>query len=162
MEDSVTKNYFCGQIGYPHHLSVGAVVVREDGRICCHHFLDKNGFKDLYLLMRETLEPNETIEQALVRGLSEEFNIEAELSDFLGPIVSRFEGNGRRIEKTTLYFLCKYLKERASHRNIDDAESDSIIEWLESNDLMAKMKDQFKRYGREDTDESEIIARILK
>ena len=154
-------NYFAGQIGLPNHLSIGAVVVRGDGKVCCHHFVEKSGYKDLYILMRETIEPDETIVQALARGLHEEFNIEAKLIDYLGAIISKHEEADRNIEKTTLYFLCKYIREKDTTRNTEDPEGDSLIEWIEPNELIKFMKDQFARYDREDIDESAVVKKII-
>jgi len=156
------NNYFSGYCGLPNHLSVGAVVVRKDGKICCHHFEEKIGFKDIFILMRETINPGETIEDALKRGLTEEFNIEAKLIDFLGSIQSQYKDRNFKLEKTTIYFLCEYLRDLDRPRDITDMEGDSIIEWLKPADLIKKMKDQFNRYGREDADESKIIEKLLK
>ena len=54
--------------------------MNEKGEVCCHHFFTKDlkGYwadeklDDFYILMRETLKPNETLERALERGLMEE------------------------------------------------------------------------------------------
>lgn len=88
------KNYFQGNSKHPQHISVGAVVLNDKNEICCHHFDSRinkfigywkdNGLEDFYILMRETIEPNETLEHALHRGLMEEFGVEAELLDYIG------------------------------------------------------------------------------
>jgi len=63
-------HYFVGQKKSPFHLSVGAIVMNGKTEIYCHHLLNVRGKMDAYLLMRETVEPNETLENALRRGLS--------------------------------------------------------------------------------------------
>lgn len=68
------KNYFQGTLDHPYHISIGAVVKNTEGKICCHYFdslthKSVGTLTDFILLMRETIEPNETIEQCLMRGL---------------------------------------------------------------------------------------------
>jgi len=160
MENHI-ENYFSGYCGLPNHLSVGAAVMRN-GKVCCHYFAEKAGYKDFYILMRETIDPGETIEQTLERGLAEEFNIKAKLVDFLGSIQSRYSDQNRGIEKTTIYFLCEYLEDLKSPRNTHDAEGDSEIKWMEPQELFQKMKEQSQRIKREDADESKIVEKLFK
>ena len=79
-------NYFKASKENPYHLSIGAVVLNGEGKILCHHFesltLKGETFKDFYILMRETIEPSETIEACLERGLREEFGCKAEIKRF--------------------------------------------------------------------------------
>lgn len=162
------KNHFQWTPENPYHISVGAVVRNDKGEICCHYFKEFShptvgSFKDLYLLMRESLEDGETIEQCLERGLREEFGLTAKLVRFLGSIVSNvpMQGTLKTMEKTTLYFLCDFVSIDESKRNPDDPESGSQIKWLAPEELISKMKDQAKRYKREDADESVILERVL-
>ena len=77
----MTTTYFQGNYLHPQHISVGSILMNEKGEVCCHHFFTKDlkGYwadeklDDFYILMRETLKPNETLEHALERGLMEEF-----------------------------------------------------------------------------------------
>lgn len=68
----------------PYHLSIGAVLFDQDGRIACHHFREILGHKDIYILMRESMENNETPLMTLDRGLKEEFGATAQPVAFLG------------------------------------------------------------------------------
>lgn len=164
------KNYFQGNSEHPQHISVGAVVINEAGEVCCHHFdstkgkyegyWKEQGLENFYILMRETIEPNETLEQALHRGLMEEFGIEAELLDYIGSIQSHFKSKGVEIEKTTLYFLGKLKNQDLSKRSSSDIEFESQIEWHTADFLIPKMKEQTTKYGRTDIDESKILERI--
>lgn len=163
----MTQNYFQGTVENPYHISIGAVVVNDKKEVCCHYFRKFSHpgvgtFEDFYILMRETLEPGETIETCLARGLKEEFGIEASLHHFLGSIVSRFfvSGSDAVIEKTTLYFLCDLVTFNEDMRASDDHESESEICWLPKEQLIAVMKEQGKRLGREDADESAILERL--
>jgi hypothetical protein len=163
------NNYFQGTTEHPYHISVGAVVRNARGEICCHYFdrlthSSVGTFENLYLLMRETIEPGESIETCLARGLMEEFGMEAKLVSYLGSIVSRFPvlGTETMIEKTTLYFLCDYLSVDETKRKVGDVESGSVITWLPAEELIAKMKEQGIRLGREDADESVILERLKK
>ena len=107
------KKHFQWTPENPYHISVGAVVRNDKGEICCHYFKKFSrptvgSFEDMYILMRESLEDNETLEQCLKRGLMEEFGIVAEQQSFLGSIVSEVPIMGSKafMKKTTLYFLC--------------------------------------------------------
>lgn len=164
------QNYFQGNSQHPQHISIGALVLNEEGKVCCHHFdSTKSNFKgywkdqgleDFYILMRETVEPNETLEQALHRGLMEEFGIEAELVDYIGSIQSHFKSKGVEIEKTTLYFLCKLKSQDLSRRSAGDVEFESQVEWQTPDFLIPKMKEQVTKYDRTDIDESKILEKI--
>ncbi len=164
------KNYFQGNSEHPKHISVGAIVLNDKNEICCHHFdsvkTDFQGYwkeqhlEDFYILMRETVEPNETLESALHRGLMEEFGIEAEFVDYVGSIQSHFQSKRVEIEKTTLYFLCKLKSQDLSKRGSGDVEDQSQIEWHTADFLVPKMKKQSQKYGRTDIDESKILEKI--
>lgn len=161
------QNYFQGSAGHPYHISVGAVVKNAEGKICCHYFdtvthKSVGTLNDLYLLMRETIEPNETIEQCLARGLREEFGIVANLNSYIGSIVSQVQikDTDKFIEKTTLYFLCDFVSMDESLRKKEDIEATSKIVWLDRKELITKMKEQGVRLQREDADESKILENI--
>ncbi len=160
--------YFQGNSLHPQHISVGAVLVNDKGEICCHHFYTKDlkgyfteeGLDDFYILMRETLEPNETLEGALNRGLKEEFGAEGEFIDYVGSIESHFLNKGVDVQKTTLYFMLKLVNQDLSKRGSGDIEDKSIIEWQKPDYLIPLMKKQTERFKRTDLDESSILERI--
>lgn len=162
----VNKNYFKGTIDNPYHLSVGAVLVNDKGEICCHYFKsfihkDLGSFTDFYILMRETMEVGEKIEDSLKRGLQEEFGAKGEIKSFLGSTISNiiFADRGS-IEKTTLYFLCDLVSIDESLRAKDDPEAKSEIRWVKKEELIKIMREQGKRFDRQGLDESVIIKRI--
>ena len=126
-----SMNYFQGNAKHPRHISVGAVMRNHEGLIRVHHFPKDVahgfwkgiGITDFYILMRESLEPNETLEHALVRGLQEEFNAVATLDDYLGAIVATAyqatdEHSRAPFQKTTLYFLCTYQQDFGERRDL--------------------------------------------
>jgi NADH pyrophosphatase NudC (nudix superfamily) len=161
------KNHFQWTKESPYHISVGAVVKNNKGEICCHYFNKFShpavgSFEDFYLLMRESLEDDETLEQCLERGLKEEFGIVAEPLSFLGSIVSHLPmvGSNALMEKTTLYFLCDFISIDETLRSKNDPETASQIKWLPRDELISKMKEQVKRFKREDADESIVLERI--
>ena len=142
--------------------------MNEKGEVCCHHFFTKDlkgywadeGLDDFYILMRETIKSNESLEQALHRGLKEEFGATGEIIDYAGSIKSTFKHKGVDIEKTTLYFLCKLIDQDVSKRPTDDIEHKSIVEWQKSGFLIPLMKKQAVKFGRTDVDESSILEKI--
>jgi 8-oxo-dGTP pyrophosphatase MutT (NUDIX family) len=164
----MAHNYYKGVQDLPFHLSVGAVVLNNQGQIAVHHFehfRDLNDSRvaldDFYILMRGTLEPGETCEDALARELMEEFGAKAEIVTYLGSITAMI-GPDRYIQKTTLYFQCKLSEIHDEWRDPHDEERDSVIEWHRAAFLIEKMRDQLHRYGMGDLDESSVIERIPK
>lgn len=162
--------YFQGNDKHPQHISVGAILINDKGEVCCHHLFAKDvkgywkeeGLDDFYILMRETLEPGESLEHAVQRGLMEEFGAVAEIIDYVGSIKSSFRDNvdtTTEIEKTTLYFVCRLIDQDLLRRS-GDVESTTAIEWQMSDYLIPLMKEQTKRFGRTDADESSILERV--
>jgi hypothetical protein len=162
------QNYFQGDSEHPQHVSVGAVLINNKNDICCHHFNSakfdfkgywrEQGLDDFYTLMRKTIKPDETLENTLHRGLLEEFGAEAEIINYIGSIQSYFEDKGVKIQKTTLYFLCKLKTQDLNKRGLGDIESQ--IEWLAPDFLILKMKEQVRKYSRTDIDESTILGKF--
>lgn len=150
---------FQGQVGAPYHLSVGAVVVNNMRLVACrHHDKDEHGRPvDGYILMRESVEENETVEEAVKRGLKEEFGIEARILEFLGPVISHYDYQDQKVEKTTLFFLCEFKKVVESP--ITDFENSVPLEWCEIDFLIEKQHAQAKQLNRDDIDDSLALER---
>lgn len=154
----------------PFHISVGAILVNDEGRICVHYRTKETtpemymntmgGLDESYTLMRETIENGESIEEAVLRGLHEEFGVEAEVLKYLGSIqLPELHARTRTFEKTTLYFLCKLTK--VNERPTDDGESHTELRWETPEFLLEKMHAQGVRANREDLDESKIIQSYI-
>ena len=115
---------------------------------------------EAFLLMRESLENGETLEEAVVRGLQEEFGAEGKVIRYLGSIQSHIpEDYPDGWEKTTLYFHASLIAQ--GDRSLSDAESHSILEWVEPTVLLQKLLQQGRETGRADLDESKIIKAYL-
>lgn len=146
----------------PYHLSIGAVLFDQNGRIACHHFSEILGHKDIYILMRESMENNETPFTTLCRGLKEEFGADAQPVAFLGSLSGYLPDPRLSFEKTTLYIACQLVQWNPEDRNFSDPEASSTIEWLEPNILISLMQQQGVRFQhRADADESEMIKRAI-
>lgn len=162
------SNYYQGNSEHPRHLSVGAVVLNDQGEVCVHHiYKDKlEGYwseqevDDAFILMRETIVPGEDLERAVHRGVVEEFGIKGEIVDYIGSIQSHFKHKGVEIEKTTLYFLFKMESQDLSLRDTSDVEGTTDIEWHKPESLIPKMREQANKYGRTDIDESKILENL--
>lgn len=149
----------------PYHISVGAVLVNEEGKICLHHRTTENvpeeyqvnlgGLSEVRILMRESLENDETLEECVYRGIEEEFGAKGEIVRYLGSIRIRVDGTEGVFEKTTLYFQVKLIS--LGKRSGDDDESFSELEWVEPMRLIQLMKEQGEKASRTDLDESKII-----
>lgn len=148
----------------PYHLSVGAVIRNADGKILCHNYgdLNINPFrpKNIYILMRESIEENETVEQALIRGAREEFGANVRPIRFIGSLVNSYSQFGAPIEKTTIYFLCDLIDIDESKRD-NDEENQSLVEWKTPEFLIEKMEMQSAGIERTDLNEAEILKRII-
>ena len=152
----------------PYHVSVGAVVVK-DRKILVHNHVKKlmpeklhfflGDLESAYTLMRESLENGESLEEAVLRGVREEFGIEGILVCYLGSIQAIIPEFGE-FEKTTLYFevTCGEMHERSLH----DEESHTLLEWLEPHELLKLMEEQQKVTSRADLSEAKIIQAYLK
>jgi 8-oxo-dGTP pyrophosphatase MutT (NUDIX family) len=152
----------------PYHLSIGAVVRDEQGRVACHHFDKEVAGEELYVLMRESMEAGEALLETLARGLKEEFGFTAEPVGFLGAMVSHppfgdgaAKTAGETFEKTTLYFECRLVDARAYARDPEDPEFRSRIEWHAPMELIELMAPQVTATQRDDLDEREILQRVL-
>src|SRR3989344_2167305 len=106
--------------GSPFHISVGAVVVNHEGKILTHKRTQEttpaqflytiDGLNEVYTLMRESLEENESLETAVLRGVQEEFGIVGKVEKYLGSIVGQIvPKTGTPYEKTTLYFSVQFV-----------------------------------------------------
>lgn len=163
--NKIMKNIYRGTEKHLLHLSIGAVLINNRNEVCCHYFkkyksaTDLIELEDFYVLMRETLEANETLEQAALRGISEEFGATGKIIDYIGSIKSQFNRLETPVEKTTLYFLIELVDFDLSLRMKDDEEKLSEIQWHPMDYLISKMKEQSKRYERTDLDESSVIER---
>ncbi|MES2121836.1 MAG: NUDIX hydrolase [Chlamydiota bacterium] len=157
----LSSSFFQASHEQPYHLSIGAVLFDEEGRIACHHFEQILGQKDIYILMRESMEDGETILMTLERGLQEEFGACATPVAFLGCLSGYLYDPRLPFEKTTLYIACQVTDWDPNARDPHDPEACSIIEWLEPSSLIAIMQEQGRRFGRVDADESEMVRRAL-
>lgn len=156
------KPFFQATADQPYHLSIGAVLFDHQGRIACHHFHEIFGHRDIYILMRESMEDNETPLETLHRGLKEEFGATAIPVAFLGALSGYLPDPRLPFEKTTLYIACKVTSWNPEDRSTDDPESASCIEWLEPEILIPLLEQQGIRFShRVDADESEMIRRAL-
>jgi len=161
------QNVYSATKKYPYHLSVGAVIRREDGKILCHYFKtlpDPLGHhNDVYILMRETVESGESMERALIRGAVEEFGAAIKVDHILEAKIDKIIDGERDFiwDKTTLYFACSLIQLDTRERDENDFESSSDIQWQDPEFLIAHMKEQGKRTRRGDLDESRIIELLV-
>jgi hypothetical protein len=156
------KPFFQASKKQPYHLSIGAVLFDQNGRIACHHFSEILGHKNIYILMRESVEDNESPLTTLHRGLKEEFGAIAQPIAFLGSLSGYLPDPRLPFEKTTLYIACQLTEWNPKNRDPADPEAGSTIEWLEPNILISLMEQQGIRFQhRADADESEMIRRAI-
>lgn len=153
----------------PFHLSVGAVLFNEQGKICVHHFFAEKipehqrfaagGLPEFYYLMRESLEGDESLQTAVHRGLKEEFGAEGTIEKYLGSTVYEIVTPMKKFEKTTVYHAVR-LKELGP-REIYDEESETVMEWHEPRELLALFREQAQKTDRPELNETSIIERFI-
>lgn len=161
-DNKAVKPFFRASHEQPYHLSVGAVLFDQEGRVACHHFNEIYGYKDIYILMRESVEDGESPLTTLQRGLQEEFGATAQPVAFLGSLVGPLSDTKLSFEKTTLYIACQLIEWHPERRDTHDSEAISTIQWHKPDVLIDIMQKQGIRFqDRVDADESEMIKRAL-
>lgn len=141
---------------YPHHISVGVVLINDKHEVACHFYREqtiRNYPQNFYTLMNESLEANETLEEAVMRGLKEEYSMKGILERYVGSVIMWFDKDGVNIEKTVPYFLCRLTS--IEERDVHDPESISEIKWMNLDELIEIMKTQEK-------DESKILEDVKR
>jgi hypothetical protein len=167
------KNIYKHSTDFPYHISVGAVLCREDGAVACQYYSKETIFKitgierDIYTLMRETVEEekDETILEALHRGLEEELGVKGIVRGYLGSletyVLNETENQPENFKKTTLYFLVDILSDQALRIESSDTGVTFVNGWMEPLKLIELMDKQSEGLARTDLNESEIIKRAL-
>ncbi len=157
-----SKPFFQKKQSQPYHLSIGAVLFDREGHIACHHFKEIYGYKDVFFLMRESMENDETPLMTMHRGLKEEFEATGKPIAFLGGLTGFLHDSPLAFEKTTLYVVCQLLEWHPESRNLADTEGSSVIEWHEPHVLISLMEEQAIRYpNRIDVNEAEMVRRAI-
>jgi ADP-ribose pyrophosphatase YjhB (NUDIX family) len=156
--------------GSPFHISVGAVAVNKEGKILVHRLTKERtparyahmlgGLPEAYTLMHESVENGETLDDAVVRGLKEEFGATGVVTRHLGGRNFVHTWNGQTFEKTILYFEADITAE--GPRLADDEESFTEVVWVELPFLLERMRDQAAHSSRPQLDETKIIEAYLK
>lgn len=139
--------------------------MNDKNQVLCHHFSGVRGSLDIYSLMRQTVEPDKSLEEMVTIGLAEEFGVKVKIESYLGSIVSNFTNWEKAdIEKTTVYFLCKY-EGNIENPQIKDEKlqwenAKSTVEWVALDELITKIKAQAVVFERTDYNESSILQKV--
>lgn len=143
---------------WPHHVSSGGAVYREEGPIKKYALLRRNpnptkdDFESWHL-PKGTLKSDETLEGGALREIKEETGLEIKTIKYLGALRHvYFEDNpGWDVDRVIHYFLCRFLKGNSSQM---DNEHDEL-EWYTAEEAIKKLKIHPKQ-------ENEIIERAEK
>ncbi|MCX6727150.1 MAG: NUDIX domain-containing protein [Candidatus Shapirobacteria bacterium] len=112
-----------GDHNNPYHLSVSAVVF-EGNKLALLKKVDGS-----YTLPRETINSNESLVNAIFRGLREELGINVSVEKFIGSLITIFKRpDNTKVEKTTLYFICTKRGE-TNKKQEEDELTDEVV-WI--------------------------------
>lgn len=153
------------------HISVGAVVFDDQYRVCLHHFEKKNVpehlqflgdyLDDIWHLVRESLEGNEPLHDAVLRGVQEELGATGTIEKYLGAKIDRIDGPSdvHPFEKVTLYHAVRLggLGERPQI----DTESKTLLEWYSPAEAIEIFTTQASKTSRPELDERVVIERFI-
>ena len=154
----------------PFHISVGAVLFNDEHQICVHHFYKHrmpehlhfllDHLDETYHLMRESLEGNEPLQDAVLRGVREEFGATGVVERYLGAKIDEIvQPDGQTFEKLTIYHAVRLIE--LGERVGGDAESRSQIEWHSPQAILALYDAQCQKTKRPELDERIIIERFI-
>jgi len=164
------NNFYKHDLPQPFHVSVGGILFNEKYEICVHHFFKKDVpevshflmdyLDEAYHLMRESLEGNESLQDAVVRGMMEEFGVEVAVDKYLGSKIDIITGPDQMpFEKLTIYHSAKFTSQ--GERKFFDIESKSKMEWYSPQDLLKIFESQCAKTKRPELDERVIIKRFI-
>lgn len=142
---------------HPHHISVGVVLINNKNEVACHFYEERkirNYPQNFYTLVHESLEENETLEDAAIRGLKEEFSMTGTFERFIGSLIVYFDNDGVKVEKTVPYLLFRLTS--IQERDRTDPEAISEIRWMDIDELITIMKTQSRG------DESKILEDVKR
>lgn len=155
----------------PFHISVGAVLFNENYEICMHHFFKKNvpehlhflidNMDECYHLMRESLEGNEPLQDAVLRGIKEEFGAVGIVEKYLGAKIDLIkEPDDTDFEKLTIYHAVrlKDLRERTDK----EVEGNTKLEWFKPQVVLDIYTNQVSKTDRPELDERIVIERFMQ
>ena len=156
------NNYYVGINYCPHHMSVGAILLNKENKVACHYYEKtiRTYPEKFYTLMHETVELGETLEDALHRGLEEEFSAKGEIVSYVGSLVVYGKMKESMVEKTVLYFVCN-LTSVSKDRSTEGEENSSEIKWMDIDELIVIMKKQGEKHSPS-ADESKILIDVKK
>lgn len=126
---------------WPFHISCGGVVYRlREGQpefVVLYRSARRREGRETWHLPKGTLHSHETLEQCALREIREESGLEVEVEGYLGTLHGAWNdgATGRHIDKTTHYFLCRYL---ADHPDGMDREHDRV-DWLPAAEAIRKL-----------------------
>lgn len=165
----MNTKFYMHTLPQPFHLSVGAVLFNEKREICVHRFTTSNipaklqflagGLATFHLLMRESLENNETLQEAVHRGLREEFGATGRIERYLGAVVCDVVTEKHTFQKTTLYHAVQ-LQSLGERPQVDE-ESQTDMEWHTARELLTLLQRQETLTGRQELHESVVVKRFI-
>ncbi|MBU6389851.1 NUDIX domain-containing protein [Patescibacteria group bacterium] len=126
---------------WPFHISSGGAVYKDENGQRTYAILFRGErfgkYGNSWHLPKGTLTSEETLEQCALREIREESGLEVAITAYLGAIHDAWhsEKEDRDIDKTTHYFLCRYISGNSS---MMDQEHDEL-QWLPADQAKGKL-----------------------
>ncbi len=115
----------------------------------------------MWHLVRESLQGDESLHAAVLRGGQEEFGIEGAVEKYLGSKIDTITGpNQDPFEKLTIYHAVRMMAQ--GERPDIDAEDRTVMEWQTPESALEIYKSQAAQTNRPELDEAVVVERFIK
>lgn len=157
-------NLFGATTDRPYHLSVGSIILNDEGLVYALHYKKIDHLTDIDLLPNKTVRPNETLEQTNSRGALQALGCEVEVIAFLGTLVVQDRwwgelGTPTDMEKSVLYFLSRATKYSPELAKEECAKENCTVEIKSLDFLIDSMAKWQVKDGMRDFDQREMLRR---
>jgi hypothetical protein len=157
-------NIFGATVDRPYHLSVGSIVLDDNGLVYSLHYPKIDSLTDIYIFPNKTVRPNETLEQTNSRGALHALGCDVKLIAFLGTLVVKDNwwgnlGTPTDMEKSVVYFLSRATKYTPELAAEECAKEKCIVELKSLEFLIDSMSKWRVKDGMRDFDQIEMLRR---
>jgi len=160
-------NLFGATVDRPYHLSVGSIVLNEEGLVYSLHYPRIEHLTDVYIMPNKTVQPNEALEQTNKRGALVALGCEITSAVFLGTLVVQDNwwgqlGTPTDMEKSVIFFLSRAISYKPKLAAEECAKEHCSIELKTFDFLIDSMEKLELKDGMRDFGQAEMLKRARK